>query len=132
MGCLFTNVRLGRELAVPRTTAARAIAALGSAAAGAARDRWQRELAAWLAGTARAVLAGAAGFDVGELAWTPDHFAEQQRFVIDMVADAAVLAPPEVRLALERFLILIARHERAWVLVGRRWDWPDSSVIPVS
>jgi hypothetical protein len=130
MGCVFSNARIGHELAVPRLVAARAIAAAAAAAAAAAGDRWQRELAAWLAAHARAVMGGHAGFDVGDLAWTPDHFLEQQRFVVEAIADAAAREAGDVRFALDRMAALVAGHDRAWVVVGRRWDWPDSSVIP--
>jgi hypothetical protein len=129
MGCVFSNVRLGHEVAVPRLVAARAIAALAAAAAAGARDRWERELAAWLAGYARAVMDGHAGFDVGDLAWTPDHFLAQQAFVLAMLDDAADREGSEVRLVLERMAALIGGHDRSWVVVGRRWGSADSDVI---
>jgi hypothetical protein len=132
MGCVFSNARLGHEIAVPRLVAARAIAALAAAAAAAAHDRWEGELAAWLAAYARAVMDGHAGFDVGDLAWTPEHFLEQQAFVVAALADAADREPSEVRVVLERIAGLIAGHDRSWVVVGRRWGRPDSHVIPSS
>ena len=132
MGCVFTNVRLGHEVAVPRLVAARAIAALASAAETAAHDRWERELAAWLAAYARAVMDGHVGFDVGDLAWTPEHFLEQQAFVLAALVEAADREPTQVRVVLERMADLIAGHDRGWVVVGRRWGRPDSIVIPSS
>jgi len=125
MGCVFSNDRMGHEVAVPRHVATRAVAAFAVAAAEESRDRWQRELAAWLAEQARALGAGGRGFDVSELAWTPDHFAEQQQFALTAIAIAAAGASGDLRLALDRLAALIAGHDRTWVLVGRRWPWPD-------
>lgn len=125
MGCVFSNHRMGHEIAVPRHVAAQTVAAMALAAAGEAGDRWQRELAAWLAAQARILSAGGPGFDIGDFAWTPDHFAEQQRFALDVVALAAAGEAGDLRIALDRLAALIAGHDRTWVLVGRRWVWPD-------
>ena len=116
---------MGHEVAVPRPIAARAIAVVAVAAAESARDRWERELAAWLEEHARALARGVTGLEVAALAWSPEHFAEQQRFVLDAVARGAHGADPDVRIALDRLAALIAGHERSWVLAGRRWAWPD-------
>lgn len=125
MGCIFSNARMGHEIAVPRLVAARAIAAFAVAAAGAARDRWQRELAAWLGEEARVLARGAIGFDVGDLAWSPGYFADQQRFAVAALAEAAAIEHGEVKVALERLAALVSGHDPAWVVVGRRWAWPD-------
>jgi hypothetical protein len=135
MGCLFSNARLGHEVVIPRSIAAPAVAAIASAAAADARNRWERELATWLAAQARALAAGAPGFDVGDFGWTPDHFTEQQRFVIDAIAVAAPRQSTDLRFALDHLATLIAGHDRAWVAVGRRWsrpDWPvTTGQIPI-
>jgi hypothetical protein len=125
MGCVFSNVRMGHEVAVPRTVAARAMAAFADAAAEAADDRWQRELAAWLAEQARALANGGDGVDIGDLAWSPANFVDQQRFALSALADAAAAHTGELRSALDRLAALVAGHDRSWVVVGRRWTWLD-------
>jgi hypothetical protein len=131
MGCVFSNDKMGHEVAVPRPVASLAVASVALAATTTARDRWQRELAAWLAEQARALAGGASGFDVGDLAWTPDHFAEQQRFMTEAIAYAAAGESGDLRIALDQLAALVAGHERSWVLVGRRWTWPDrASALP--
>ena len=127
MGCVFSNARMGHEVAVPRPVAVRALAAVAEAAADRARDRWQRELAAWLGEQARAIALGACGLEIALIAWTPDHFAEQQAFALAMVAAGAFGTEAEVRVALDRLAALIAGHQRAWVISGRRWLWPDGA-----
>jgi hypothetical protein len=124
MGCVFSNAKMGHEVAVPRPVASRAIAAVATAAAEDAGDRWQRELAAWLAEQARALSTGAPGFDVGDLAWSPANFADQQKFALDAIAVASAEASGDLKVALDRLSALIAGHDRTWVQVGRRWAWP--------
>jgi hypothetical protein len=125
MGCVFSNDRMGHEVAVPRPVASLAVASIALAATTTARDRWQRELAAWLAELARSLAGGGSGFDVGDLAWTPANFTEQQQFVTDAIAYAAAGEAGDLRLALDQLAALVAGHEQSWVLVGRRWSWPD-------
>src|SRR5262245_863164 len=126
MAFVLSNLRMGYELAVPRPVAAHALGLAIAAATELAVDRWQRELAAWLGDRQRAAIAGGHGLDVSELAWTPDHFTEQQRFVIDALITAAARADvDDVRIALHRMAALVDGHDRTWVVVGRRWSWLD-------
>lgn len=116
---------MSHEVAVPRPVASQAVTLIALAASASARDRWQRELAAWLAEQARALAAGGSGFDVGDVAWTPNNFADQQRFLIEAISYAAAGETGDLRAALDRLAALIAGHDRAWVVVGRRWTWPS-------
>src|SRR5258705_1084963 len=125
MGCVFSNARMGHEVAVPRPIASHAVTLIALAASASARDRWQRELAAWLAEQARALGRGGAGFDVGDVAWTPNNFADQQRFVVAAITYPAARETVELRTAPDRLAALIAGHDQAWVVVGRRWTWPS-------
>jgi hypothetical protein len=130
MGCIFSNERMGHEVAVPRPIASHAVAAIALAATASARDRWQRELAAWLGEQARSLAGGGGGFDVGDVAWTPNNFSDQQRFLVEAIAYAAAGETGELRAALDRLAALIAGHDRAWVVVGRRWSWPAGVAAP--
>lgn len=125
MGCVFSNAKMGHEVAVPRPVASHAVTLIALAASASARDRWQRELAAWLAEQARSLGGGGAGFDIGDVAWTPNNFADQQRFVVDAIRYAAAGETGDLRAALDHLAALIAGHDRAWVVVGRRWTWPS-------
>jgi hypothetical protein len=125
----FSNLRADAEAAFT-VSEARACALLDALIDGArelARDRWQRELIAWLAERSRAIAIGMrAGLDLGDVAWTPIHFAGQRDFVIDACARAAARAT-DTALAgdLTAFADLAARHLREHVVVGRRWHWLD-------
>lgn len=123
----FSNLRAAESLTF--TTSERgAILVLGAlveTAREAAAGRWEHELAAWLADRRWAIAGGArAGLDLGEVAWTPDHFADQQRFVVaicDRASDRA--AEPSLASDLARLRELAAHHGREHVVVGRRWRW---------
>ena len=123
----FSNLRAADSLTF--TTSERgALAVLGAlveTAREAAADRWEHELAAWLADRRWAIAGGArAGLDLGEVAWTPDHFAAQQRFVVAICEQASARATaPELAADLARLRELAAHHAREHVVVGRRWRW---------
>ena len=90
-----------------------------------AADRWEHELAAWLADRRWAIAGGVrAGFDLGEVAWTPEHFSDQQRFMVSVCDQASQRADePELAADLARLRELAAHHGREHVVVGRRWRW---------
>jgi hypothetical protein len=119
---LLSNLRMGYEIAIPRPVATRALVLAVDAARSLADDRWQRELVAWLGDRTRSL---GHGLDVGDLAWTPEHFVEQQRFVVAALTAAAAQADDDARIALHRFAALVAGHDRSWVVVGRRWSWAE-------
>jgi hypothetical protein len=116
---VFSNHRLGpgAELLVSRMVAKAMLAATVSAAAPQVQGRWERELVDWLA--EQAIDPG--GFDVGDIAWTPDHFDAQRAFLIDAILRAAVGSEHEA--ALRRWGQLIEAHPRESVRFGRRWTW---------
>lgn len=117
---VFTNQRLGpsAELLVSDEVASAMLHATAEAASRAAEARWEHELVRWL--QTRANGRGQA-LDAGDIAWTPDHFEAQRRFLIDAIARASLGS--EHAAALERWRRLIEAHPRESVQVGRRWQW---------
>lgn len=132
---VFSNHRLGpaAELLVSAEVAESMLRDTGEAAAAAAVDRWERELVRWLEQRAGVVAASGrvsdadlrrarpahTGIDVGEVAWSPEHFERQRRFLIDAI-EAAAKPSQHVR-ALGRWAAMIEAHPRGSVQVGRRW-----------
>jgi hypothetical protein len=103
---VFGNRRLGPgfELLLSPEVARAILAATVEAARVKATARWER-----------------VNLDVDDLAWTPDHFEGQRRFLLDAIEVAAELsihAP-----ALRRWGRMVASHPRDSVQVGRRWQW---------
>jgi len=117
---VFSNHRLGpaAELLVSDDVAIAMLKATAAAAAPLARARWELELERWLAARANGV---AGVLDVSEIAWTPDHFEPQRRFLVDAIARAALWSPHAA--ALERWRRMIEAHPRDSVQFGRRWHW---------
>jgi hypothetical protein len=123
----FSNLRAAESLTFT-TTERGAIVVLGALvemARETAADRWEHELAAWLADRRWAIAGGVrAGLDLGEVAWTPEHFSDQQRFVVGVCDQASRrTAEPELAADLVRLRELAAHHGREHVVVGRRWRW---------
>ncbi|MCA9673842.1 MAG: hypothetical protein H6708_13440 [Kofleriaceae bacterium] len=112
---------------VAERVAVRALDAVIDAGRVAARGRWELELVAWLSDRRRAIAAGIrAGLDVAEVAWTPEHFAEQQRFVAAICASAARAtagADADVATGVAGLGRVVAAHRRDLVGFGRRWRW---------
>jgi hypothetical protein len=117
---VFTNQRIGpsAELLVSDEVAAAMLHETAEAASRAAEARWEHELVRWL--EARAQTRGRA-LDVGDIAWTPDHFEAQRRFLIDAIVRGALRS--EHAGALDRWRRMIEAHPRDSVQVGRRWQW---------
>ena len=117
---VFSNRHLGpsTELVMSAELARAMLAAVRDAAADSAHARWEHALVAWLE---RQVAAPEGTLDVGDLAWTPDHFEPQRTFMIDAIARAAVAAHQHAG-ALRRWREMIAAHPRASVRTGRRWQ----------
>src|SRR5512140_1873717 len=84
-----------------------------------AAGRWEDELVRWLERRA----ARATSLDVADIAWTPEHFDAQRRFVIESIARAA--ASSSHGPALDRWRGLVEQHPRQAVQVGRRWQWDE-------
>jgi hypothetical protein len=123
---VFSNLRLGAsaELLVSDDVALEMLRATAAQAQPVAAARWEHELVRWLEHRAGDHL-GLATLDVGEIAWTPDHFETQRAFLLAAIARAA--AGSVHGLAFERWRWLIEAHPRASVQVGRRWSWPSST-----
>jgi hypothetical protein len=121
---VFSNHRLGptAELLVSSEAAAQLLRDVAAAAAPSAEARWEHELVTWLERCA----ASEHGFDLADIAWTPEHFERQRGFLVDAVR-RAVPASHHSR-ALMRLGAMIEAHPRESVQVGRRWQWPRSEV----
>jgi hypothetical protein len=114
---VLSNRRLGpaAELVVSARVAAEAFGAVAAIAAARASGRWEHELAGWLAGCA----AVPEDVDVGEIAWTLEHFETQRRFLLDAIGEARDTSTnPQT---LERWAAMIEAHPRDSVQVRRRW-----------
>jgi hypothetical protein len=116
---VLSNHRLGGtfELLVADAVASAMFRAVADAARSNARSRWELELVRWL--DQQAGRSASFELDVGEIAWTRDHFAAQRQFVIDAIGRAGT----EHRAMLERWAALIEAHPASSVQVGRRWIW---------
>ncbi|HMG22467.1 MAG TPA: hypothetical protein VK607_14140, partial [Kofleriaceae bacterium] len=91
---------------------------VAAAAGPSAQARWEHELVSWLERCA----ASSAVIDVADIAWTPERFERQRRFVVDAIQRAH--ASSRHARALTRWCDLIEAHPRESVQVGRRWQWP--------
>ena len=122
---VFSNRRLGpgAELLVSREVASELLREVAAAAHPSAQARWEHELVRWLEHCAAA---GETGIDVADIAWTPEHFERQRRFLVEAIQRAH----PGSRhgRALLRWCGMIEAHPRESVLVGRRWQWPPATV----
>ncbi|TMQ02713.1 MAG: hypothetical protein E6J90_07325 [Deltaproteobacteria bacterium] len=119
---VFSNHKLGpsTELLVSREVAGELLREVAAAAAPSAQARWEHELVAWLE---RWAASRSTSFDVSDIAWTPEHFERQRRFLTEAIqrAQAASRHPR----ALARWRGLVEAHPREAVQVGRRWQWPS-------
>lgn len=117
---VFSNQRLGAaaELLVSPAVAAEMLRSTADAARPLAQARWEHELVLWLEDRSRAL---EPVLDVTELAWTPDNFERQRRFVTDAI-DRAAQGSDHAR-ALSLWCRMIEAHPREHVMVGRRWRW---------
>lgn len=121
---VFSNQRLGpaAELLVSPGVAEAMLRATAAAARVRAESCWEHELVAWLEDRAAS---GATALDVGEIAWSPEHFERQREFLTNAIERAALGSEHARALAL--WGRLIGAHHRQHVQVGRRWRWGSSS-----
>ena len=117
---VFSNRRLGpsAELLVSHEIASAVLHATAQAARPVARARWEHELIRWLEEQAKAT----ASLDVGDIAWTPEHFELQRGFLIEAIERAADSC--EHAATLRRWARMVSAHPRDSVSVGRLWQWP--------
>jgi hypothetical protein len=117
---VLSNHRLGptAELLVSREVAGELLREVAYAAAPSAQARWEHELVGWLERCA----AGTIALDVSDIAWTPEHFEHQRRFLVEAIRRAALTSMHARVLA--RWSSLVEAHPRESVQFGRRWQWP--------
>jgi hypothetical protein len=122
---VFSNRRLGpgAELLVSREAASELLREVAGAAGPAAQCRWEHELVRWLE---RCAASGGTAIDVADIAWTPEHFERQRRFLVEAIQRAQ--ASSRHGRALIRWCGMIEAHPRESVSVGRRWQWPPDAV----
>ncbi|MEO8846759.1 MAG: hypothetical protein ABI591_11940 [Kofleriaceae bacterium] len=120
---VFSNQRLGAsaEIIISDDVAAELLTTTAAQARPFAEARWERELIEWLERRAESKTT----LDVSEIAWTPDHFEAQRRFLLEAIDRAA--AGSEHALAFDRWRRLIEAHPRDSVQVGRRWQWAPNN-----
>lgn len=118
---VFSNRRLGAgvQLVVPDEVARTMLAAIASAARPFARVRWEHDLVRWLEDRK-----ASSALDVGEIAWSPEYFEAQRRFVLEAIERARDGADGADNAAtLERWAQMIEAHPRDSVQFGRLWQW---------
>jgi hypothetical protein len=122
---VFSNQRLGpsAELFVSDQVAAKMLSETAASARPFAEARWEVELVLWLDSHAEV---GSQILDVGDIAWTPDHFEAQRSFVVAAIQRAARCG--EHALAFDRWRRLVEAHPPDSIQVGRRWVWPSRPV----
>jgi hypothetical protein len=122
---VLSNRRLGpgAELLVSCEVASELLREVAAAAGPAAQARWEHELVSWLQ---RCAASDRTSIDVADIAWTPEHFERQRRFLIEAIQRAQ--GSSHHGRALARWCGMIEAHPRESVSVGRRWQWPPSAV----
>lgn len=117
---VYSNHRLGAaaELLLSPEAATGLLADTAAAARPLAQGRWELEFVLWLEERAHRL---PTDLDVEDIAWSPENFERQKRFVIDSIERAA-LTSPHAR-ALHLWCRLFEAHTREHVVVGRRWQW---------
>jgi len=117
---VYSNRRLGAaaELMLSSDVAAAMLADTAAAARPLAQGRWEQELVVWLEDRSRRI---AMDLDVDDIAWSPDNFERQKRFVVEAIERAAASSPHARALGL--WGRLVDAQLREHVVVGRRWQW---------
>jgi hypothetical protein len=123
---VFSNRRLGpaAELSVSHAVAGTLLAQVANTAREEAVDHWELELVRWLDEQSlhfSSTTTGHHTLDVGDIAFTPQHFDRQRRFLIDAITRARSTSPYSRLLA--GWADLIEAHPRDSVQFGRRWVW---------
>ena len=129
---VLSNHRLGRgfEMLAANAVASRMLRAVAAAAVTHASSRWEHELVRWLelqaaSCDADVVRRASITIDVGEIAWSRDHFAAQKEFLIAAILRTAI--HDEYARLLARWQELVEAHPAASVQVGRRWNWQPTA-----
>ncbi len=137
---MLSNRRLGpaSEVLVSAAVAESMLRAVAAAARPEADARWEQELVRWLELRASPAEPATpeqprgrpteAVIDVSEIAWTPDNFDRQRRFLLRSIERAAETS--EHARALRLWARLIEAHPRDSVQFGRRWTGSGGTVKP--
>lgn len=114
---MFSNRRLGPsvELLLAPDVASAMLRDTALAVRETAAARWEHELGRWL----ETLAARISHVDVGDLAWTPEHFDAQRCFLVDAIDRAIATSAHEA--ILRRWKVMVAQHPRDSVQFGRRW-----------
>lgn len=120
---VYSNRRLGAatELLLSPEVATALLAETAAAARPLAQGRWELELVLWLEDRAQRL---PMDLDVDDIAWSPENFERQKRFVIEAIERAAITSSNARALGL--WCRLFDAHAREHVVVGRRWQWVGS------
>ena len=117
---VLSNQSLGpaAELWMTHDTASEILRCVADAARPFASAVWERELVRWLDAQADRELTS---IDVGDIAFTPQHFEAQRRFLIASIMQASMTS--EHSRILAAWAALIEAHPSDSVQFGRRWIW---------
>jgi hypothetical protein len=123
---VFSNHRLGpaAELLVSSQIATSLLACVAEAARPQARALWEHELVRWLdAQCARISSTNAIdlAIDVSDIAFTPQHFDRQRRFLLEAIERA--IPESEHARTLINWADMIKAHPRDSVQSSKRWTW---------
>jgi hypothetical protein len=127
---VFSNHCIGptAELMVSRDVGASLVRSVAQVARVAASSHWERELVRWLderaqwitSSTSRAIV-----LDVSDIAFTPQHFDRQRRFLLEAIDGART--DTRYSRALTDWADLIKAHPRDSVQLSRRWIWHSNA-----
>jgi hypothetical protein len=123
---VFSNQRLGpaAELFVGDETASEILRSVADAARPIASAMWEHELVRWLDEQSTQQGKSTRTIDVGDIAFTPQHFERQRRFLIEAI-ERAREASDHSRV-LSAWAVLIEGYPSDSVQFGRRWIWHSS------
>jgi hypothetical protein len=122
---VFSNQRLGpaSEVFVGDETASEILRSVADAARPRASAMWEHELVRWL-DEQSAQAAKIQAIDVGDIAFTPQNFERQRRFLIEAIERARETS--EHSRVLTAWAVLIEGYPSDSVQFGRRWIWHSS------
>lgn len=123
---VLSNQRLGpaSELYIGDETASEILRSVADAARPIASAVWEHELVRWLEEQSAQVGRSNATIDVSDIAFTPQHFERQRRFLIEAIERAREAS--EHSRVLAAWAVLIEGYPSDSVQFGRRWIWHSS------
>lgn len=89
MGNLITNNKANLDLQLSNGATSVLISVLILAGSDLAQSRWEQELVTWMAEHDQSIFGlGIVGFDINEIAWSPEEFEQQKSFLLNMITKA--------------------------------------------